>query len=103
MHKIKKNIFFLLCIKYLKLLLRHLLKTAFYTLKVNKTDNKSVLCMKMIDIQKKLDAKNIHDLVDEESKGKFKTNNITDEHIKKCKRHGSELIDGEKYILTKAL
>ena len=52
----------------------------------------------MIDIQKKLDVKNIHDLVDKESKGKFKTNNLTDEQIKKYKRHGSELIDGEKFV-----
>ena len=35
------------------------------------------------------------DLVDKEIKGKFKTNNLTDEQIKK---HGSELIDGEKFV-----
>ena len=52
----------------------------------------------MIDIQKKLDVKNIHDLVDKEIKGKFKTNNLTDEQIKKYKIHGSELIDGEKFM-----
>ena len=84
MQKIKKR-YFLLCIKFLKLLLKHLLKT----------DNKSVLWIKMIDIQKKLeDVKNIHDLVGKEIKGKFNTNNLTDEQIKKYKRHGSELIDG---------
>ena len=54
----------------------------------------------MIDIQKKLDVKNIHDLVDKEIKDKFKTNNLTDEQIKKYKIHGSELIDGEKFIYT---
>ena len=32
----------------------------------------------------------------EEIKGKFKTNNLTDEQIKKYKKHGSELIDGDK-------
>ena len=52
----------------------------------------------MIDIQKKFDVKNIHDLVDKEIKGKFKTNNLTDERIKKYKIHGSELIDGEKFM-----
>ena len=39
-------------------------KNCVHTIKVNKTDNKSVLWIKMIDIQKKLDVKNIHDLVD---------------------------------------
>ena len=48
----------------------------------------------MIDIQRELDVKNIHDLVDKEIKGKFKTDNLTDEQIKKCKIHGSALIDG---------
>ena len=88
MEKIKKR-YFLLCIKFLKLLLKYLLKT----------DNKSVLQLKMIDIQKKLeDVKNIHDLVGKEIKGKFNTNNLTDKQIKKYKRHGSELVDGEKNI-----
>ena len=65
---------------------------------VNKTDNKSVIRIKMIDIQKKLDLKNIHDLVDKEIKGKFKINNPKNEQIKKYKIHGSELIDGEKFM-----
>ena len=63
------------------------------TIKVNKTDNKSVLWTKMIDVQKK-----VNDLVDKEIKGKFKTNYLTDEQIKKYKIHGSELIDGEKFM-----
>ena len=73
-------------------------KNCVYTIKVNKTDNKSVLWIKMIDMQKKLDVKNIHDLVDKEIKGKFKGNKLTDGQIKKYKRHGSELIDGEKFV-----
>ena len=52
----------------------------------------------MIDIQKKLDVKNIHDLVDKEITDKFKTNNLTDERIKKYKTHGSELINGEIFM-----
>ena len=48
-------------------------------------------------IQKILNVKNIHALVDKEIKDKFKTNNLTDKQIKKHKRHGSELIDGEKF------
>ena len=52
----------------------------------------------MIDVKKNLDVKNIHDLVNKEIRGKFKTNNITDEQIKKYKIHGSKLIDGEKFM-----
>ena len=33
-----------------------------------------------------------------EIKGKFKTNTLTNEQIKKYKRHGSELIDGKKFV-----
>ena len=74
---------------YKMLLLTHLLNCV-HTIKVNKTDNKSVLWIKMIDIRKKLDVKNIHDLVDK--------NNLTAEQIKKYKIHGSELIDGKKFM-----
>ena len=42
----------------------------------------------MIDKQKKLDLKNTNDLVHKEIKGKFKSNNVTDEQIKKYKRFG---------------
>ena len=73
-------------------------KNCVHTTKVNKTDNKSVLWIKMIDIQRKLAVRNIHDLVDKEIEGKFKTNNLTDERIKKYKIHGSELIDGETFM-----
>ena len=51
----------------------------------------------MIDIQKTLDVENIHYLFDKKIKGKFKTNNLTDEQIKKNKRHGAKLNDGEKF------
>ena len=73
-------------------------KNCVHTIKVNKTDNKSVVWIKMIDIQKKLHVKNIDHLVHKEIKAKFKTNNLTDEQIKKYKIHGSELVDGEKFI-----
>ena len=43
-------------------------------------------------------VKNIHGLVDKEIKDKFKTNNLTDEQIKKYKRHGSKSIDGETFV-----
>ena len=63
-----------------------------------------MLWINAIDVQKKLNVINIHDLVDKEIKGKFKTNNPTDEQIKKDKRHGSVWIDGKNLcILMKAL
>ena len=68
-------------------------KKCVHTIKVNKTENKSVLSIEMIDKQKKLDVKNIRDLVYKD----IKTNDLTDKHIKKYKRHGSELIEGDKF------
>ena len=57
-----------------------------------------MLWIKMIDIQKKLDVKNIHDLIDKEIKGKCKTNNPTNEQIKNHKTQASKLIDGETFV-----
>ena len=73
-------------------------KNCIDTIKVNKTVNKSVLWIKMSDIQKKFYVKNVHDLAEKENKGKFNTSNPIDEQIKKYKRHASELIDGEKFV-----
>ena len=80
------QIFFLFCVcmyKMFKVTFETFATNCVHTIKVNKADNKSVLCIKMIDIQKKLDVKNIHDLVDKEIQVKFKGNNLTDEQIKK--------------------
>ena len=94
-----KTIIFLLCMcKLFKVTVETFDKNCVHTIKVNKAINKSVLWMKMIDIKKKLNVKNIHDLVNKEIRGKFKTNNPTDEQIKKYKIHGSILIDGEKFM-----
>ena len=85
--------------KTLKVNAEILAENCVHTVKVNKTDNKLVLWIKMVDIQKNLNVKNIHVLVDKEIEGKFKTNNLTDEQIKKYKRHGSKLIAGEKFFV----
>ena len=94
----KKKIFFLCMYKMFKVTAKAFAKNCVHTIKVNKTDNKSVLWIKTIDIQNRLDVKNIHNLVDKEIKGKSKTNNLTDEQIKNYKIQGSELIDGEKFM-----
>ena len=57
----KKIIFFLCMHKMFKVTAETFAKNFVHTIKVNKTDNKSVLWIKMIDIQKKLDVKNIYD------------------------------------------
>ena len=77
----KKNFFFLRVQKMFTVTAETFAKNCVHTIKVDKTGSKLVLQIKMIDIQKKLDVKNIHDLVDKEIKGKFKTNNVTDEQI----------------------
>ena len=43
---------------------------------------------------------NIHDLVDKEIKERLKANNLTNKKIKKHERYGSELIDGERFVLA---
>ena len=60
MNKIRKIIFFNIY-KMFKISAEKFAKNFVHTIKVNKTDNKSVLWIKMIDIQKKLDVKNICD------------------------------------------
>ena len=48
-------------------------------------------------IGEKLGVENIYDLIDKEIKSKFEIRNPTNEKIREYKRHGSELIDGEKF------
>ena len=40
-------------------------------------------------------------MIDKEIKGRFETKKPTDEQIREYKRHGSELIDGEKFMYTR--
>ena len=47
---------------------------------------------------KDIEDENIYDLIDKKVKGRFETKNPTNEQIREYKRHGSELIDGEKFI-----
>ena len=72
MHKTEKKIIhFFVMYKMLKFTAKAFSKNWAHAIKVNKNDNKSVLLIKIIDIQKKLDVKNIHDLVDQRIKSKF--------------------------------
>ena len=72
MHKTEKKIIhFFVMYKMLKFTAKAFSKNWAHAIKVNNNDNKSVLLIKIIDIQKKLDVKNIHDLVDQKIKSKF--------------------------------
>ena len=95
MHKIKKKK--IIMYKMFKVTAETSAKNCVHTIKVNKTDNKSVLWMKTIDKRKKLDVKNIDVLVDKKIKDKFKTNNPTNEQIRNYKKYGPELFDREKF------
>ena len=56
MHKINKILIFLIIYKMFKITAETFAKNCVHTIKVNKTENKSVLWINMIDILKKLDC-----------------------------------------------
>ena len=73
MNKMKKRIYFFDMYEMFKISAETFAKNCVHTVKVNKTDRK------IINIQKNIDVKNIHNLPDKEIRGKFKANNLTDE------------------------
>ena len=73
MNKTKKRIYFFNMYEMFKISAKTFAKNCVHTVKVNKTDRK------IINIQKNIDVKNIHNLADKEIRGKFKANNLTDE------------------------
>ena len=66
----------------------------------NIIDKEKMLWLRNKVIGEKLGVTNMNDLIDKEIKGKFETRNPTNEQIREYKRHGSELIEGEKFLLT---
>ena len=69
-----------------------------HTKNVIKKDNKPILWIKMHDIQDNLCAKNMSGLTIKAIKGIYNTKTLTDKKISAYKKHGSELIDGEKFM-----
>ena len=63
-----------------------------------KKGKEPVLWIRIKDIERELDVKNICDLVDKETKGKFETNYATEQQITKYKRHESEFIKDIKFM-----
>ena len=63
-----------------------------------KRGKESISRLRIKDIGRELDVKNIFDLVDKETKGKFETNYPTEQQIRKYKKHGSKFIKNEKFL-----
>ena len=93
MHKIKRIMFFLNMHKMVKISAETYTKTYVY----NITDKEKRLWIRNKDIGEKLDVENIYDLIDKEVKSKFERKNPTGE-VKIYKIHGSEFINGEKFM-----
>ena len=68
-----------------------------YTIKQQEKD-KTFLWIRIKDLNKKIDVKNIFDLVDKEIKRKFEDNRPTKEQIRKYKRNGSEFDKDTKFV-----
>ena len=60
-----------------------------------------MLWLRNKDIGEKVGVENIYNLVQKEIKGRFETRNPTNEQIREYKRHGLELIEGEKFMYTR--
>ena len=68
---------------------------------IHNIDKEKMLWLRNKHIGEKLVVENIYDLIDKEIKGKFETRKSTNEKIREYKKHGSEQIDGEKFIHTR--
>ena len=75
-------------------------ETFFKNYVYNIIDKEKKLWLRNKDIGEKLGVENSYDLIDKEMKGKFETKNPTNEQLREYKRHGSEVIDGEKFVYT---
>ena len=73
-------------------------KNCIHTTSQLKRGKESILWLRIRNIGRELDVKNIFDLVDKESKGKCETNYPTEQQIRKYKRHGSEFIKDIKFM-----
>ena len=93
MHRFRKKIFSFEYIKWSTLVLNHLLR-----IKQPRKGKEPVLYIRIKDIGEKLHVKNIGDLVYKKNKGKFETNYLMAQNIRKYKKHGSEFIQGIKFM-----
>ena len=92
MHRLKK-IFFLFCVyKMVDISVDTFAKNCIHTISQLKRGKESILWLRIRDIGRESDNKNLPDLVDKEIKDKFETHYPTEHQIRKYKRYGSELI-----------
>ena len=73
-------------------------KNCIHIIKQLRKRKELILWLRINDIGRELDVKNIFDLVDKEIKGKFETNYLTEQQIRKYKRHESEFIENGKFM-----
>ena len=75
-------------------------KNCIHTIKQPRKGKEPVLYIRIKDIRllDKLDVKNIGDLVYKKIKSKFETNYLIEQNIRKYKKHGSEFIQGIKFM-----
>ena len=72
-----------------------------HTITLLKNGKEPILWIIIKDIkERKVNIKNIFDLVDKEIKGKFETNYPTEQQVRKYERHGSKFIESIKFIYT---
>ena len=96
MHRFKKKLF---CVhKMVDVSAETFAKNYIHTIKQLKKDKEPVLWIRIKDIGEKLDVKSIGDLIYKEIKGKFETNYLAKQQIRKYKRHGSEFIQHTKFM-----
>ena len=100
MHELKKKIFFWFCMyKMVDISTKTWNNAGVDVIIIHyRGENKPVLWLRIKDIGRELDAENIYNLMDKEIKGRFETDNPTDEQIKKYKRYGSEFIENKKFM-----
>ena len=75
-------------------------KNCIHTISQLRRAKESILWLRIKDIERELDIKNIFDLVDKKIKGKFEINYPTEQQIRKYKRHRSKFIIYIKLIFA---
>ena len=100
MHRLKKIFFVLFCTyKMVKINTKTWNNSGVYVTIIHcRGENKPVLWLRIKDIGRESDVKNILDLLDKEIKGKLNTNNPKKQQIRKYKKHGSEFIEDTKFM-----
>ena len=73
-------------------------KKCIHTIKQQRKGKEPVLWIRIKDIGEKLNVKKVDDLIYKEIKGTFETNYLTEQQIRKYQNHGSEFIQGTKFM-----